>query len=64
MSNVSVDDPNPITKAVEANQEAEDALKLAHPNVELAQAWAAISANWLSMVDPRSPAFRKMVRPR
>lgn len=60
----SVDIPNPVSKAIEANQEAEAALKQAIPDISVAQAWAAISANWMAMVDPRSPEVRRLSRGR
>ena len=54
---------NPVTKAVEANQQAELALTKEEPVVALAQAWAAVAANWAMMVDPRSPMVRRMSMP-
>lgn len=67
MTEVTQDIPNPITKAIAANQEAESALTPvgdAQPNVELANAWAAIAANWASMIDPRSSEVRRILKPR
>jgi hypothetical protein len=64
MSSTQEEVPNPVTKAIEANQEAETALVQETPDVAKAQAWAAISANWLSLIDPRSPEVRRLSRGR
>lgn len=56
--------PNPIDKFVEANQKAEDALNDPHPNIELAQVWTAIAANWVAMIDPRVPEVRRLTAPK
>lgn len=63
MSDIQPDTSSPLDKALEANTEAETALKKSEPDVALAQAWAAVASNWLSMVDPRSPELRKLSRP-
>lgn len=64
MSDIHVEDPNPITKAVEANREAETALTQDKPDIELSKAWSAIASNWLSMVNPRDPSLRQLTRPK
>lgn len=65
MTDVQPDLPDPIVKAIEANQEAEKALKMApKPDVALANSWATIASNWASLVDPRSPGLRHLARPK
>lgn len=65
MTDVQPDFPDPIAKAIEANQEAEDALKKEpKPDIALAQAWAAVASNWTALVDPRSPGLRHLARPK
>lgn len=65
MSDISTDISGLVTKGIEANQNAEKALaQTPKPDIELANSWAAISANWLSLADPRNPEVRKMMRPR
>lgn len=64
MTDISTELPNPLTKAVEANNQAEDALGGDEPNIELAQAWAAIASNWSSMLDPRNPQVRRLMEQR
>lgn len=56
------DTPDPLAKTIEANQNAEEALTKAHPDIPAAQVWATIAANWATLVDPRDPQIRKMVR--
>lgn len=63
MSDIPEEIPNPVAKGIEANQEAETALTQTEPNVELAKAWAAVSANWLQLIDPRSPEVKRLMRP-
>lgn len=64
MSDIQPDLPDPISKAIEANQEAEDILnKGPKPDVALAQAWATVASNWASLIDPRSPGLRRLARP-
>lgn len=65
MTNIQEDLPDPIAKAIEANQEAEAILnKDPKPDVALAQAWATVASNWASLIDPRSPGLRKLARPK
>lgn len=64
MSDISTDEPTVLEKAIEANTKAEEALTQETPDVEKSQAWSSVAANWLSMVDPRSPEVRRLMRPR
>lgn len=64
MTDILPELPNPVDKALEANTNAETELNKDTPDIAKAQAWAAVAANWLSMVDPRSPEVRRLTRVR
>ncbi len=58
----SEETPDPLAKTIEANQKAEEALTKTDPDISEAQVWATIAANWATLVEPRDPRIRSMVR--